>query len=73
MRTTVRGEIWPREVKIVASLGLLLLALGPKSSSAEKTDRISLVDGTDMIGEVKSLEFGELTVSTDYMRTAQID
>jgi len=71
--TTVRGEIWPREVKIVAGLGLLLLALGPKSSSAEKTDRVSLVDGTDMIGEVKSLEFGELTVSTDYMRTVQVD
>ena len=73
MMTTVRGEIWPREVKIIASLGLLLLALGPKSSSAEKTDRISLVDGTDMIGEVKALEYGELTVSTDYMRVVQVD
>ena len=53
--------------------GLLLLALAAAPVAAEKTDRILVTNGTEIIGEVKSLEHGRLRVSTDYMGTVRMD
>ena len=55
------------------AVALLLSAFAVVPASAEKTDRIALSNGTEVIGEIKSLGRGELRVSTDYMRTVQLD
>lgn len=57
----------------ILGFGLVFMALGSAAGHAEKSDRIALANGTEIIGEVKSLEYGELTVSTDYMRLVQVD
>ncbi len=40
---------------------------------AAKTDVVSLVNGNDITGEIKSLDFGALSYSTDSMGTVTID
>lgn len=49
----------------------LLVACG--TVSAAKTDVVSLVNGDTITGEIKSLDFGELSYSTDSMGTVSID
>lgn len=61
-----------RFVRLLGTL-LSLTALAAAPLAAAKTDRIQLSNGTEMIGEVKSLEHGELRVSTDYMHTVRLD
>jgi Protein of unknown function, DUF481 len=48
-----------------------LLFAGPVL--ADKTDSVTLVNGDDLTGEIKSLDFGELSYSTDSMGTVSID
>jgi hypothetical protein len=40
---------------------------------ADKTDSVTLVNGNDITGEIKSLDFGALSYSTDSMGTVTID
>jgi len=56
---------------ILASL--LLLGLSPAPALAAKTDVVILKNGNAVTGEVKSLEFGSLSYSTDSMGTVGID
>ena len=56
---------------ILASL--LLLGLSPALALAAKTDVVILKNGNAVTGEVKSLEFGSLSYSTDSMGTVGID
>jgi putative salt-induced outer membrane protein YdiY len=51
---------------------LFLLALSPAAHAA-KADVVGLINGDDVTGEVKSLEFGELRYSTDSMGTVSIE
>lgn len=51
-------------------LGLLCLA---PAVLAAKTDVVRLINGDDVTGEVKSLEFSELRYSTDSMGTVSIE
>jgi hypothetical protein len=51
---------------------LILLCLAP-AAQADKTDVVRLINGDDVTGEVKSLEFGELRYSTDSMGTVSIE
>ena len=51
---------------------LVLLCLTPAAQAA-KTDVVVLINGDDVTGEVKSLEFGELRYSTDSMGTVSIE
>lgn len=51
---------------------LILLHL-PLAAQADKTDVVILLNGDDVTGEVKSLEFGELRYSTDSMGTVSIE
>ena len=53
------------------ALGLVLLPI--QSAFAEKTDIVLLINGDDVTGEIKSLEFGSLRYSTDSMGTVSID
>jgi hypothetical protein len=54
--------------------GLLLLLVLPLCTvHAAKTDVVVLVNGDDVTGEVKSLEFGTLRYGTDSMGTVRID
>lgn len=55
-----------------APLLVLLLALAAPAA-AEKTDRILVTNGNEIVGEVKSLEHGQLLVKTDYMGTVRMD
>lgn len=48
-----------------------LLAAGP--ALAEKTDSVTLVNGNEITGEIKSLDFGALSYGTDSMGTVTID
>ena len=61
--------------RLVWLLGSLLsfLVMQAAPASAEKTDRIVVANGTEIIGEVKSMEHGQLRISTDYMRTVGLD
>ena len=51
---------------------LILLCLTPAAQAA-KTDVVRLINGDDVTGEVKSLEFGALRYSTDSMGTVGIE
>jgi hypothetical protein len=51
---------------------LILLHL-PLAAQADKTDVATLLNGDDVTGEIKSLEFGELRYSTDSMGTVSIE
>ena len=56
--------------KPVAIAGLLIACT---TAFAAKTDVVRLVNGDDITGEIKSLDFGELSYSTDSMGTVSID
>jgi hypothetical protein len=51
---------------------LFLLCLTPAAQAA-KTDVVRLLNGDDVTGEVKSLEFGKLRYSTDSMGTVSVE
>ena len=57
--------------KLAATLVLAWLA--PALGAAEKTDRILISNGNEIVGEVEALERGQLRVSTDYMGTVKMD
>ena len=60
--------------KPVACLALLLALIHPDTLQARsKTDRITLVNGDTITGEIKGLENGYLSVSTDVMGTVRIE
>ncbi len=44
-----------------------------EQAMADKTDVVTLVNGNDVTGEIKSLDFGALSYSTDSMGTVTID
>lgn len=52
---------------------LLLFPCLPYNAQAARTDVVVLLNGDDVTGEVKSLEFGELRYSTDSMGTVSIE
>jgi len=52
---------------------VVLLGLLPSGALAAKTDVVILINGNAVTGEVKSLEFGSLSYSTDSMGTVSID
>ena len=51
---------------------LILLCLAPAAHAA-RTDVVGLLNGDDVTGEIKSLEFGELRYGTDSMGTVSIE
>jgi hypothetical protein len=65
---------WISEMKKTAKTWICLsvltglLCLAPLAQAA-KTDVVTLINGDDVTGEVKSLEFSELRYSTDSMGT----
>jgi len=52
---------------------LLLLAILVQPALAAKTDVLGLVNGDQVTGEVKSLDFGSLSYKTDSMGTVTVD
>lgn len=52
---------------------ILVLLCFPLAARAAKTDVVVLINGNDVTGEIKSLEFGELRYSTDSMGTVNIE
>ena len=58
--------------RVCVATALMLLCLAP-AAQADKTDVVRLINGDDVTGEVKSLEFGELRYSTDSMGTVSIE
>ena len=63
-----RGKL----IALVRCWCTFLLLLGRQTAWAEKTDILTLVNGDKFTGEVKKLEFGKLTFSTDHMGTLSI-
>ena len=57
---------------IAAILPCLCLVFAPPAWSA-KNDSVLLINGNDVTGEIKSLEFGSMKYSTDSMGTVSID
>ena len=51
---------------------MIPLAILPVTASAAKTDLVLLVNGNAVTGEIKSLDFGALSYSTDSMGTVSI-
>jgi hypothetical protein len=62
----------PRTPAICASLLLIGNLLCASRAGAEKTDVVGLLNGDVITGEIKSLERGQLTYSTDNMETIAI-
>ena len=56
----------------ILAIAALLAAWSPAGLAA-KTDVVRLLNGDDVTGEIKSLEFGALSYSTDSMGTVSID
>jgi len=55
-------------------LAILITSLSPlEAAAAPKTDVLVLENGDSVTGEIKSLEFGELTYSTDSMGTVSVE
>jgi hypothetical protein len=69
---------WISEMKITEKTSICLsaflglLCLTPVAQAA-RTDVVRLINGDDVTGEVKSLEFSELRFSTDSMGTVSIE
>ena len=70
-----KWRLGPLFARLAGVLGILLslIVTAAAPASAEKTDRILLSNATEIIGEVESLEHGQLRVSTEYMRTVELD
>lgn len=62
-----------RQSQSLRAIGLLLFALTAAPSAAEKTDRILVSNGNEILGEIKFLERGRLRVSTDFMGIVRMD
>ena len=58
---------------ILAALSVIVVVLGPAAANAAKTDVVGLVNGDEVTGEIKSLDFGSLSYKTDSMGTVTID
>ena len=58
---------------ILAALSLFVVVLVPALANAAKTDIVGLVNGDEVTGEIKSLDFGSLSYKTDSMGTVTID
>lgn len=69
MRIVMEKRRWLRP----ACWSLLIQCLAAATALAAKTDVVVLANGDAVTGEVKSLEFGELSYSTDSMGTVKID
>lgn len=54
-------------------LWVLPMLVASGAAEADKTDIVGLVNGDTVTGEIKSLEFGALSYSTDSMGTVSID
>ena len=63
-----RGKL----IALVRCWCTFLLLLVRQTAWAEKTDILTLVNGDKFTGEIKKLEFGKLTFSTDHMGTLSI-
>ncbi len=61
------------EIMLTWLAALLIWPCLTTIAQAAKTDVVVLINGNDVTGEVKSLEFGELRYSTDSMGTVSID
>lgn len=61
----------PRAITLVLALALAVLV--PAVSLAEKTDILVLKNGDQITGEIKSLDRGKLSYSTDAMSTLSIE
>lgn len=57
----------------LAALSVFVVVLGPTAANAAKTDIVGLVNGDEVTGEIKSLDFGSLSYKTDSMGTVTID
>ncbi len=57
----------------MALCSMVVLSLGPTSWARDKSDVVTLVNGDRVTGEVKSLDLGVLTVSTDSLGTLSIE
>jgi hypothetical protein len=71
-KSRVRGRPGNRLQRWLTS-GLLLTAVATCPAAAEKTDRILVANGNEIIGEIQELKRGRLKVSTGYMGTVQMD
>ena len=61
-------------LRFVCALSAILFAtLWAPAALAEKTDIVVLINGDEVTGEVKGLDFGALEYSTDSMGTVNID
>ena len=70
----VAPRVCARRAAIAAGAAMVALAAWPGSAdAAPKTDVIVLVNGDHITGEIKSLEYNRLKVSTDHMGTVYIE
>lgn len=58
---------------LLRSAAIIGLIIAGTTASAAKTDIVQLVNGDAITGEIKSLDFGVLSYSTDSMGTVSID
>lgn len=56
-----------------AMMIVLALLLPAKALGHEKTDTVVLVNGDRLTGEIKGMEYGILSLSTDYLDTVEIE
>lgn len=63
----------PKHHNLFATLACSLVLLLPQAVIAAKTDVVKLLNGDAITGEIKELEFGSLSYSTDSMGTVRID
>jgi len=64
--------LYHHAVRVVALLPLAVLAAGP-ALAAPKVDVVVLQNGSRVVGEVRSMEKGRLTLGTDDMGTIQVE
>jgi len=63
-----------RNIAFIKSfLSFLIILLGVEGALGQKTDQITLMNGNQITGEVKKMEYGKLTYSTDDFGTVSVN
>jgi len=58
---------------VETALLALVLLVAPSAGARDKTDIVTLKNGDRVTGEIKKLELGQISLSTDAMRTVTLD
>ncbi len=64
---------WSGFMSLRRAFGLILILACADAAARDKTDQVTLINGNQLTGEIKKLDHGQLSFSTDSMGTVRIE